>query len=68
MSKHINIKMKLRLINWPYRWWETIKKYNKTIWTKIEDLKDTKLNAFPVYDDRYIKTNVRMYDDKVFLV
>ena len=27
----------------------------KPIWTKIEDLKNTRLNVFPVYDDRYIK-------------
>ena len=24
-----------------------------------------KLNALPVYDDRYIKTKIRKYDDKV---
>ena len=31
-----------------------LEKY-KTIWTKIEDLKNTELDALPVYDDRYIK-------------
>ena len=31
-----------------------LEKY-KAIWTKIEDLKNIKLNALPVYDDRYIK-------------
>ena len=30
-----------------------LEKY-KAIWTKIEDLKNTKLNALPVYGDRYI--------------
>ena len=25
-----------------------------------------KLNALPVYDDRYIKTKVRTYGDKVY--
>ena len=25
-----------------------------------------KLNALPVYDDRYIKTKIRMYDDKFY--
>ena len=28
----------------------------KTIWTKIEDLRNIELNALPVYADRYIKT------------
>ena len=32
-----------------------LEKY-KTIWTKIEDLKNIELNALPVYDDRCIKT------------
>ena len=35
----------------------------KTIWTKIEDLKNIELNALPVYDDRYIKTKIRTYSD-----
>ena len=37
----------------------------KTIWTKIEDLKGIELNALPVYDNRYIKTKLRTYGDKV---
>ena len=32
-----------------------LQKY-KAIWTKIEDLKNIKLNALPVYDDIYIKS------------
>ena len=32
-----------------------LEKY-KTIWTKIEDLKNIELNVLPVYDDRYLKT------------
>ena len=28
----------------------------KTIWTKIEDLKNIELNALPFYDNRYIRT------------
>ena len=39
---------------------------NKVIWTKIEDLKDIELNALPVYDNRYIKTKIRTYGDKVY--
>ena len=27
---------------------------NETTWTKMEDLKNTDMNALPVYDDRYI--------------
>ena len=42
-----------------------IEKY-KTIWTKIEDLKRIELSALPVYDDRYIKTKIRTYGDKVY--
>ena len=38
----------------------------KTIWTKIEDLKNTGLNALPVYDDRYIKTKIRVCGDEVY--
>ena len=29
------------------------------IWTKMEGLLNIKLNALPVYDDRYIKTKIR---------
>ena len=42
-----------------------LEKY-KAIWTKIEDLKNIELNALPVYDDRYIKTKIRRYGDKVY--
>ena len=42
-----------------------LEKY-KTISTKIEDLKNVELNALPVYDDRYIKTKIRTYGDKVY--
>ena len=42
-----------------------LEKY-KAIWTKIEDLKNIKLNALPVYDDRYRKTKIRMYGDKAY--
>ena len=35
-----------------------LEKY-KTIWTKIEDLKNIELNDLPVCDDRYIKTKVK---------
>ena len=42
-----------------------LEKY-KAIWTKIENSKNIESNALPVYDDRYIKTKKRKYDDKVY--
>ena len=42
-----------------------LEKY-KAIWTKIEDFKNTELNALPVYDDGYIKTKIRAYGDEVY--
>ena len=38
----------------------------KDNWTNIEDLKNAELNALPVYDDRYIKTKIVTYRDKVY--
>ena len=43
-----------------------LEKY-KAIWTKIEDLKNIKLNALPVYDGKYIKTKIRTSGDKFIL-
>ena len=42
-----------------------LEKY-EIIWTKIENLKNTKLNALPVYDDGYIKNKIRTYGDTVY--
>ena len=43
-----------------------LEKY-KAIWTNIEDLKNIELKVvLPIYDDRYIKTKIRTYDNKVF--
>ena len=39
---------------------------HKNIWTKIEDLKKIELDALPVYDNKYIKTNIRTYGNKVY--
>ena len=41
-----------------------LEKY-KTTWIKIENLKNIELNALPVSDDRYIKTKIRAFGDKV---
>ena len=38
----------------------------KTIWSKIKVLKTIELNAFPVYDDRYLKSKIRTHGDKVY--
>ena len=38
----------------------------KAIWTIIENLKNIKLNALQVYDDRYIKTKIRTYGNKPY--
>ena len=42
-----------------------LEKY-KAIWTKIEDLKITKLDALPVYDNRYTKIKIRTNGDQVY--
>ena len=42
-----------------------LEKY-KAIWTRNEDFKNIELNTLPVYDDRYIKSKIRMYCDKVY--
>ena len=42
-----------------------LEKY-KANWTKIEDLKNIELNALPVHDERYIKTKIRIYGNKVY--
>ena len=31
------------------------------------DLENIELNALPVYDDRYMKTKIRTYGDKVLI-
>ena len=40
----------------------------KGIWIKIEDLKNLEFNALPVYDDRYIKTKIKICSGKVYNV
>ena len=44
-----------------------LEKY-KAIWTNIKSLKNIELKAFPVYDDRYIKTKIRTYVDKNYTI
>ena len=45
---------------------EKLLEKHKTIWTKIEDLKDIELNALLVYDDRYINTKTKTFGKKVY--
>ena len=44
---------------------ELLEKY-KAIWTKIENLRNIKLNTLPVYDDTDIKTKRRTNGDNVY--
>ena len=41
-----------------------LEKY-KITFTKTGDLKNIKFNILPLYDDKYIKTEIRTYDDKL---
>ena len=45
---------------------EKLSEKHKTICTKIENLSNNELNALQVYDDRYIKTKIKTYGDKVY--
>ena len=44
---------------------KVLEKY-KTIWTKIEDLRNIKLIALLVYDDKFMKTKIRTYGENVY--
>ena len=56
-----------KLMSFPVDDEKLLEKY-RAIWTKIEDLKNIKLNALSVYDDRYIKTKIRTYGVKPHFV
>ena len=59
------LKQKLKLKPFSINDEKLFKKY-KAIWTRIEDLKNIKSNALPVYDDRYIETKIWTYGNKVY--
>ena len=62
----MKVKIKInRLISFFIHDEKLLLKY-KDVWTKIEDLKNTKLDALFVYDNRYIKTKIRANGDKVY--
>ena len=42
-----------------------LEKY-KTIWVKIEDLKNIELKTLSFYDNRYVKTKIRTHGDKIY--
>ena len=50
MLRHLKLKMEIKI--------KLLEKI-KTIWTKMEDLKNIELNALPVCDGRYMKTKIR---------
>ena len=42
-----------------------LKKYLK-IWNRIKNLIKKELNSEPVYNDKYIKTKIKIYNDRVY--
>ena len=42
-----------------------LKKYSE-IWNKIKSLIKKEFNSEPVYNDKYIKTKINIYNDKVY--
>ena len=42
-----------------------LEKYNK-IWNKIKSLLKKEINSEPVYNDKYIKTKIKIYDNRVY--
>ena len=45
-------------------WWRIGKKFNK-IWDKISNPLKKGFNSEPVYDNKYIKTNVKIYNNRI---
>ena len=65
MLRHLKMEIQTMLMSFRIDDEKLLEKYIG-IWTKIKDLKNIELNAFPVYDDRYIKTRIRTHGDKVY--
>ena len=42
-----------------------LEKYNK-IWNKIKSLFKKECNSKPVYNDKYIETEIKIYDNRVY--
>ena len=60
MLRHLKLKVeiKIKTIKWCLSDKELLEKY-KTIWIKIEGMKNIELNALPIYDDTYTKVEIR---------
>ena len=55
MKEENNRLMSFRIDN------EELMERYKSIWTNIEGLKNIKINALPIYDNRYIKTKNKVF-------
>ena len=44
---------------------ELLKNYND-VWNKISKLLEKGFNCEPVYNDKYIKTNIKIYNNKIY--
>ena len=68
MLRHLNLKMeiKIKTIDLFLIDNERLLEKYKTIWVKIEDLKNIELKALSFYDNRYVKTKIRTHGDKIY--
>ena len=65
MLRHLKVKDKIsKLMSFRIDDEKLLQKYWRR--EEIEDLKNIEFDALPVYDDRYMKTKIRTYDDKVY--
>ena len=64
LKMEIKIK-KNKLISFRIDKGKLLERY-EAICIKIESLKNIELNYLPVYDNRYIKSKIRIYDNKVY--
>ena len=68
MLRHLELKKEIKIIkviNYCTGDGNLLKKY-RAIWTKIEDLINIAWKVLPVYDNRYIKSKIKTYGDKVY--
>ena len=71
MFRHLKLKKEIKtkkLNSFRIHDEKVLEKY-KAIWNRIEDLTNNELNAslcLIVYDDKYTKTKIRTYSDKVY--
>ena len=65
MLRHLKVEDKIsKLMSFRIDDEKLLQKYWRR--EEIEDLKNIEFDALPVYDDRYMKTKIRTYDDKVY--